>query len=289
MENFVISVLSSEDAFGLTNILKENPYPYLLVLGKRNTGKTNLIKCLIKQLYDKQCITTLLAISSNPDDYRDITDTTYTKYDNSMYAQLKDGTCIILDDMFNLQEKFVQDLFTYRKRHKFICIIACQYLLDIKSSLRRQLDGIYMFKETNINSIKRMYDCFANSAISNFETFKMLITDLQKQSSKTKSDEIACRRVLLQHDIHVYLIDIPRIVITDLIPSFKLEHTRKDILVPEYVSPLIIQINLVIQGNCDIIKQLSLIECNDKVALYRIISEYNFKLSNLLMELKSNQ
>lgn len=286
--DFVLSVLSNEDSCGLTNILKESPYPYLLVLGKRNVGKTNLIKCLIKQLYDKQCITNLLAISGNPDDYRDITDMTYTKYDNSMYAQLKDGTCIILDDMFNSQEKFVQDLFTYRKRHKFICIITCPYLLDINPKMRKQFDGIYMFQETNISVIKSMYDSFANSAVSNLETFKMLITDLQKWNSKAKSDEITRRRALLLHDTHVFLIDIPRIVITDLIPSFILKHTDQEPPVFKQASPLIAQIKLVIQGNCEIIKQLSLIEYSDKVALYRIISEYNYKLSNLLMELESN-
>ena len=235
-----------------------------------------------KKLYKKQSITTVLAISNNTDEYKDITNITYTNFNNNMYTQLKDNTCVILDDADNLQDKFIQDLFTYRKQHKFICIVACQYLLDIKPNIRNYFDGVYMFTESNINNIKRMYDCFGNSAIKKFETFKVLMNNLQILNHSDVNN--ISPGALLLHGTQAYIVEIPKTVST-LIPSFVLETTKSEELQTKQYNPIVSQINLVIQGNCEIIKQLAQIDCTDKISVLRVISEYNYKLSNLLLEI----
>jgi GTPase SAR1 family protein len=183
--------------FNMTT-LKE--HSIIVILGKRNTGKSTLIKDI---LYHRQSIPTGVAISGTEEAnsfYSNIIPSIQIKheYSNEVITQvferqekvvkkLKSGETtdkngkvidprafIILDDCIDdngwTKEKQVRRIFMNGRHYFLLFMVAMQYPLGIPPALRCNVDHVFILRDNSQQNRKRIYENYA-SAFPNFDFF----------------------------------------------------------------------------------------------------------------------
>ena len=165
----------------------------LVVIGKPGTGKTTLVSSLI---YEKRHILPSGMVMSGTEDsngyyskmfpdtfiYNKFRDDILEKYverqkiakkhlKNPWSLLLMDDVC---DDVKMLNKPIMHNLFKNGRHYKMFFILSLQYALDIKPSVRTNIDGVFILREPNIRNRKIIYDNYAG-IIPDFATFCKLM------------------------------------------------------------------------------------------------------------------
>ena len=158
-------------------------YSTILNIGRRRSGKSVNQRELLYYLYKKRKIKFFLLISPTSfinDDYKFIPEEyRFEKFSEKLlnnlfkrqellikkYGRRKEfATVLVLDDCIDLSNKRQANLLSYifvRGRHLLLwCICSFQYIksVELKPSTRQQLDYIFVFKQSNKDTIKLIDD-----------------------------------------------------------------------------------------------------------------------------------
>lgn len=160
----------------------------VLIVGKRNTGKSVLIKDLMYHLRDIPAGFVISGTAESTGWYRDwIPDCfVHEEFDKALVEKMiarqraalrrgREKDCfLILDDcMFDkrlLKEKCMRALFLNGRHYRCTLLLSSQYLMDVDVACRTNTDYVFVLRETILNNRKRLYDNFFGMFPS-FEAF----------------------------------------------------------------------------------------------------------------------
>ena len=170
--------------------------PHILVIGQRGSGKTTLIKDIIKKKgYDMQkdvyvfCSTEKLNPSysehvNSSNIYYDYEPSAIAKIlkevEENKMQKIKREIMIVFDDCtLDLKKQQVQEIL-YNARHNLISYIwAMQYPEIIERDIRDNFDYVFLIGQNESTNLKRIYDYYAGF-FSNFYAFKNVYAQLTK-------------------------------------------------------------------------------------------------------------
>lgn len=167
----------------------------VLLIGKRNTGKSVLMRWLLNIMKDK----IELPIAFSPTNasvelFKEFIPETliHEAYDEVVVMSIINGQrelaksgkrlrsiCLILDDcMYDakiMKSKSMRDLFMNGRHLNLSIFIAVQYCMDIPSWARSNTDYVFQLKDSNVTSRKKLYDHFFG-IFGDFKTFTKVFT-----------------------------------------------------------------------------------------------------------------
>lgn len=167
----------------------------ILIIGKREVGKTQLIKDFMIKMKNNNLVDTFVIFTNELSKlkYNDLcvsTDKIICRLNNiDVFKNLMDyqdknptNKLMIIIDNFSLDNKILSsELFKklmFNARHYNIgIIISIQYPLGFSSQIRAQMDLIIVYKDESISDQKRMYDNYFG-VISSFSLFNQIIKGL---------------------------------------------------------------------------------------------------------------
>ncbi len=150
----------------------------VLIIGKRCSGKTMLIKDLIT----KRELSTYLAINHLASEYENFTDNVYTEYDKNIIETFLNKNipfknCIVFDNcMYTpkwIKDNSVCNLFM-KKNNVFM---SMSYPMSITPIIKDTIDYIFVFRDSNMSNIKNIYKQYCNNLVS-FEQYCKIFTEI---------------------------------------------------------------------------------------------------------------
>ena len=168
----------------------------LVMIGKPGSGKSNMIKYLL--FCKKHLIPVGIAMSGSETLNHD-----FKKYFHSLFVyndyepeSLEDAikrqklavqhleykwAALILDDCTNkpseLNSEIQHKLYKIGRHAQVLYILSLQFCMDVDTSIRTCVDGVMIFRETNIANRKRLYENYAG-VIPDFYLFCKLMDEL---------------------------------------------------------------------------------------------------------------
>lgn len=203
-------------AFNMNMIKFEDKGPCIALIGKRNTGKSFIIKDL---LYHHKTIPygQIIAPSEEVTNfYTDITPSMliHFKYNSSIVEQLlkrqrslvnprnpngqpniinnqnpyntmKDARCfLIMDDCLYdhswTQDELIRFIFMNGRHYKIMYILTMQYPLGIRPELRTNIDWVFILRENIVKNRRTIYDNYAGM----FPTFEAFCQTMDQCTEK---------------------------------------------------------------------------------------------------------
>jgi len=163
----------------------------IVIIGKPGTGKSTLIKYL---LYTKSDLIPVgICISGTEESNKFYSNFIpplyiYNEYDEEIIKRFimrqkeaisnkceNPWSFLLIDDCAEDKKIFTSKYqnFLYKNgRHlKFLYILSLQYANDIPPALRTSVDGIFLFRDTNENNLKKIYNNYAG-IIPTYDLFK---------------------------------------------------------------------------------------------------------------------
>ena len=164
----------------------------VVLIGKRETGKSFLCKDLLHQHKDIPCGQVISATEAANgyykkmvppifihDEYKPEVIANVLKRQRMMIDKINANVTVdprlflLLDDCIYdqswVKDKNVRSLFMNGRHFKILFIITMQYALGIPPNLRTNVDFVFILRENFINNRKRLYDHYAGM----FPTFEM--------------------------------------------------------------------------------------------------------------------
>ena len=162
--------------------IKNMSSPVICVIGKRNTGKSQIIQSLLRAnrfmptgviICPTECGNSFYSTFC-PDSF------IYHDFDAELLAKImqrqrrrvkENGKCIensffiVLDDcMYNSKEIcnniHIKEIFRNGRHFQITIIIAVQYVMDLPISLRSNIDIVFCLRENNLSNVERLYKSF---------------------------------------------------------------------------------------------------------------------------------
>lgn len=168
----------------------------LVVIGKPGTGKSSLIKSII---YHKKHIFPVGIFMSGTEDSNNfysgfVPDCfIYNDYDEGKLEDFirrqkvaKDHlpnpwSILLLDDCTDDKKMFnalvQQNLFKKGRHYKMLYILSLQHAMDMKPSIRSNVDGVFILRDTNLNNRRTLWENYGG-CIPEFSTFCYLMNKL---------------------------------------------------------------------------------------------------------------
>lgn len=185
----------SFDLIEPNSLLKRNGAT-IVMIGKRGCGKSTLVKTL---LYNKRNVVSLGIAMSGSENANNFYSSffpplfVYDEYKEEILAQLRQRqilaiknvqdsqkfAVLILDDcsydksIFN--RPLQQELFKNGRHYNLLYIMCIQYGMDIPPSIKNNIDGVFLFRDTNLDSLKKIYSNFCGVFFS-FDKFKEIMS-----------------------------------------------------------------------------------------------------------------
>lgn len=170
-------------------------YSVILIIGKRRTGKSTLIRDI---LYYKKNVKSCVIFSGTEEGngfygdiippifiYKDFKEDVIESIFESQRKQLKknpnklEEIVLILDDMMYdnkfMNNKVVRELFMNGRHWHITLIIAMHYIMDIKPALRSNVDLVITTKEHILDNVIKLYKCFFG-IFKNHKIFYQVLT-----------------------------------------------------------------------------------------------------------------
>lgn len=169
----------------------------IIIVGKPGSGKSTLLKALLKSKSD--IVKTGIAMSGSEganDFYKEFFPDlfVYDEYDDAVLANVitrqyqvignKDmddrdkWMALILDDCADQSSVFRQQiqktLFKNGSHYKLLYILCMQFALDMPLNIRTAVDGVFLFRETNLDSLKLLHTNYGG-VVPSFDLFKQLM------------------------------------------------------------------------------------------------------------------
>ena len=177
----------------------ENKGPVIVMIGKRDTGKSFLVKDLLYYHRDVPIGTVISGTEAGNGFYtalvpkifiheeyssalienvlrRQKTVLKQMKHEMELYKKctIDPRTFVILDDcLFDstwTRDKLMRCMFLNGRHFKVMMIITMQYPLGIPPNLRTNIDYVFILRETSTNNRKKIYENYA-SVFPTFESF----------------------------------------------------------------------------------------------------------------------
>ncbi|ABF82118.1 hypothetical protein MIV088R [Invertebrate iridescent virus 3] len=170
----------------------------IFIIGKSGSGKSTLIRSLF---YNKsQIIPVAQAMSGTESEtgfYRQFIPSAYIfdEYDSQALGNMimrqkaarqylaNPWTMLIIDDCMDETSVFNKTpqpaLFKNGRHWKMLYLVALQYALDVKPGIRSNIDGVFIFRESNVAIRKRLYDNYAG-IIPTFQLFEKIMDEITK-------------------------------------------------------------------------------------------------------------
>lgn len=164
-----------------------------ILIGRSGSGKSTIIKSL---LYEKSDIIPVGMVMSGTEDtngfYGKFMPSTFVfnKLDDEKVKQLimrqkiakkhlkVPWAVLLIDDCMDDPKIFNKPLYTGLMKHSrhwgLWTIFASQYTMDLKPSLRSNIDGVFILREPSLRNRKLIYDNFC-SIIPDFSTFCQIL------------------------------------------------------------------------------------------------------------------
>lgn len=166
----------------------------IILLGKPKSGKSTLIKCILMQKMFISCGIAISGTETMNKFYEKIFPKIfiYEEYDeNAIERFLKRQSLVkhtlppedqwgilIVDDCATdvsiFKKPLQQTLFKNGRHFKMLYLLGLQYVLDMPPIIRSVVAGIFIFRETNLDSLQKIYRNYAG-IIPTFEIFKLLM------------------------------------------------------------------------------------------------------------------
>lgn len=170
------------DATIISQKRRSESAPIICVIGKRNTGKSEVIRNLLyhnrtiptgivisptesgNSFYSKFCPDLFIHHEFNPDLLRIILKRQKRKV--KLYGKNpKNDFFLILDDcMYNSKEIcnniHIKEIFRNGRHFQIMLIMSAQYVMDLPVSLRSNIDYVFCMRENNIQNAERLYKSF---------------------------------------------------------------------------------------------------------------------------------
>ena len=177
----------------------------IFIIGKPGSGKSTLIKSLF---YHKHSIIPVAVAMSGTESetgfYKEFLPEAYIfdEYDEkalsnfivrqkgvrSFYEKMHDNfdgdsnfnpwNMLIIDDCMDDPKVFNQQpqpgLFKNGRHWKMLYIVSLQYALDVRPGIRSNIDGVFIFRESNVAIRKRLYENYAG-IIPSFNLFEQIM------------------------------------------------------------------------------------------------------------------
>lgn len=181
------------------NLFSIEPNASIALLGKRRTGKTTWAKYILYHLQSK--IDRFVALCGNKDNasewkrvinplfvmdksikfleaLRDYQDMRVSKYSQeNLPIPKKYQICVILDDCGSdksfMFSRIMRDMLSNGRHYGMTVIILAQYLNQMHSENRDQIDYLGMLYTSNLRNLKKVQEEYVN--VSNLRTFKCVL------------------------------------------------------------------------------------------------------------------
>ena len=167
------------------------PFSISLLLGRRNTGKSTLMRDLLYHMRDHSdvCIC-MTPTESAAQFFREITPKSFV-YDSGLDLAMLESlmtiqrefartgkrvrrVTLVLDDCScdasALRSNVISDLFRNGRHQKITVIITSQYATDLGPGLRSQVDYVFCMRDPSVANKKRLHSFFAG-AIESYHSF----------------------------------------------------------------------------------------------------------------------
>lgn len=166
----------------ISDKIRSDSSPVICVIGKRNTGKSQVIQSLLSS---NRCIPTGIVIcptESGSSFYSNFCPDSFIYHDfdpnllrRIMYRQRvrvkkhgripKNDFFIVLDDcMYNSREICnnvnIKEIFRNGRHFQITIIVAAQYVMDLPVALRSNIDLVFCMRENNLSNVERLYKSF---------------------------------------------------------------------------------------------------------------------------------
>ena len=166
----------------LSDKIASDSSPVICIIGKRNTGKSEVIRTLLyhnKQIptgiiisptemgnkfYGSFCPDSFIHHRFDPDVLGRIIDRQRKRV--SKYGKIpKNNLFVILDDcMYESKEicgnTYIKEIFRNGRHFQITIIVTAQYVMDLPVALRSNIDYIFCMRENNVANIERLYRSF---------------------------------------------------------------------------------------------------------------------------------
>jgi hypothetical protein len=166
----------------------------IFIIGKSNSGKSTLIKSLF---YHKSNIFPVAMVMSGTESetgfYKQFIPNAYIydEYDNDVLTEFvvrqkgarqfsfnNPWAVLIVDDCMDDPSVFNKPpqpaLFKNGRHWKMLYVISLQYALDVRPHIRSNIDGVFIFRESNAAIRKKLYENYAG-IIPNFSLFEKIM------------------------------------------------------------------------------------------------------------------
>ena len=166
----------------LSDKIASDSSPVICIIGKRNTGKSEVIRTLL--YYNKQIPTGIIFSPTEtgnkfygsfcPDSF------IHHRFDPDVLGRIikrqrrkvskygknpKNNLFLILDDcMYDSKEicgnTHIKEIFRNGRHFQITIVVTAQYVMDLPVALRSNIDYIFCMRENNIANIERLYRSF---------------------------------------------------------------------------------------------------------------------------------
>jgi GTPase SAR1 family protein len=171
----------------------------IVIIGKPGTGKSTLLKSILYNKKDIVCDGIVLSGSESTNKFFQQfvpSHLIYDKYDPQAIAEFirrqkyqMDPRCktpcidkwsaLVIDDCSDNTNVFKHPLqhtlFKNGRHLKMLYILSLQYALDVPPHIRTAVDGTFIFRETNLDVLKKIYSNYVGLIIPTFNDFKELM------------------------------------------------------------------------------------------------------------------
>ena len=185
-----------------------------VIIGKRGTGKTVLVKDILYNNYNNIKEKTIISPIDNYDIFPDLVINDYNpEILSNVISKCKsnDESLLILDNCLCssscLKDKNINSLFINSKTLKLNVIITMQYALSTTPSLRTHIDYVFIFIDIKVLNRKLLYEHYAG-VFPTFEEFCQVMDQLSWQdnclviNNITKSNKLEDRVFWYKAELH---------------------------------------------------------------------------------------
>jgi hypothetical protein len=182
--------------FAIDNFQNFNELSFgsFLIIGKREVGKTTMIKNLITNMMSKNIIKNTIIFSSNNKNYDDVVLNNDNIYNELKKQDLKNiiniqneknskSLLLIIDDvMINkkiLSSKSFMNIMTNLQSLKITLILTLQFPMAMSSELRNNFNYFCVFNDDYISNMKRLYEYYFG-LLPLFSTFNTIMKQLNE-------------------------------------------------------------------------------------------------------------
>jgi hypothetical protein len=144
----------------------------VVIHGKRDTGKTILMKDLLNK---KQDIINGVILSAENHENVDNLLNDFTEIQTT-----NDKSYLVLDDIYlnnkedNEKQNKINELITNNRSY---VILTYQYPYQYVLNKYSKIDWVFLFKENNVNGKKRLYDFYGTKIFPNFDVFSDIMNN----------------------------------------------------------------------------------------------------------------